>query len=122
MELDLLDRGYDLLDYYAGRISARRMYLLVVKDVARMPRLRTALSGLDPWQPIYSESEHALATLNDQIQGLSRKVHVGLRLIPKKLGDFERYPRPGDKPKKPPGPPKLTKQQRAYLERFAPAA
>jgi hypothetical protein len=111
----------DLLDYYRGQISTRRMILLVVKDRARMPRLRTALAGHDPWEPIYGELEYGIAALNDQAQILSRKVHVAHGLKPK-LGDFHPYPRPGDKPPKPVGPPKLTKQQRDYLEQFAPAA
>jgi len=97
------------------------MYLLVVKDVARMPRLRAALAGLDPWAPIYSEAEYALAALNDQVQVVGRKIHVAHGLKPK-LKDPHWYPRPGEKPKKPPGPPKLSKQQRDYLEQFAPPA
>lgn len=98
------------------------MVLLVIKDIARMPRLRTAVNNLDPWQPIFSETEHALATISDRIQLLERKIHVGLQLRPRKPGDFKPYLRPGDKPKKPPGPPKLSKQQIDYLEQFAPAA
>lgn len=97
------------------------MVLLVIKDRARMPRLRAALSGHDPWAPIYGELEYGIAALNDQVQILSRKVHVANRLKPK-LGDFHPYPRPGDKPQKAPGPPKLSKPQRDYLEQFAPAA
>ncbi|MFJ9558270.1 hypothetical protein ACIRPH_31070 [Nocardiopsis sp. NPDC101807] len=121
MELDLLDRGHDLLDFYRGRISFRRMYLLVVRDVARMPRLRTALAGLDPWQPIFGELEYAVATCADLLQVVQRTVHTAHGMKPK-LKTMQPYPRPGEKPRKPPGPPKLSQQQRAYLEQFAPPA
>lgn len=111
----------DLLDYYAGKISSRRMCLLVLQDRARMPRLRAALSGLDPWQPLYTESDYIAATQADWLQAIQRTMHTAHRMTPK-LKKFQAYPRPGEKAKAPVGPPKLTKKQLSYLEQFAPAA
>lgn len=97
------------------------MYLLVVTDRARMPRLRAALSGLDPWQPLFTESDYIEATQADWLQQIQRTIHTAHRMTPK-LKDFAPYPRPGVKPTKVAGPPKFTEQQITYLERFAPAA
>lgn len=96
------------------------MVLLVVTDRARMPRLRAALSGLDPWETLFTEADYIAATQADWLQAIQRTIHIAERLRPK-LKAFVPYPRPGPKPK-PVGPPKLAKAQLTYLEQFAPAA
>ena len=86
-----------------------------------MPRLSAALQGLDPWQPLFTESDYIAATQADWLQAIQRTLHTAHRMTPK-LKEFKRYPQPGAKPAKAAGPPKLSKQQLDYLERFAPAA
>lgn len=86
-----------------------------------MPRLRAVLAGLDPWQPLFEESDYIAATQADWLQQIQRTIHTAHRMTPK-LKDFKPFPRPGVKPAKVAGPPKFSKQQKDYLEQFAPAA
>lgn len=121
MELDLLDREVDILDFYRGQISMRRMVLLVIHDMARMPRTRAAIQGLDPGRP-WGEINEQLALLDARIQTLTRVAWVGGRLKDEPPA-VKLYPVPTAKgedseqaqQKRGPDP-----RKQAYLERFAP--
>ncbi|WP_435110159.1 hypothetical protein [Nocardiopsis synnemataformans] len=119
MELDLFDRGVDLLDFYRGHITMRRMVLLVIHDMARMPRTRAAAQGLDPGRP-WGELNEQLALLDARIQTLTRVAWVGGRLKDDPPA-VTLYPVPGlkdeqqEQQKRRPDP-----RKQAYLERFAP--
>lgn len=117
--MDLLDRGVDLLDYYRGRVSTRRMALLVVHDISRMPRTRAAVAGLDPGRP-WGETNGQLALLDTRIQAVHGLLWVGLRLKgkPPKINP---YPVPeAKKPEPEKQKPKVDPRHRAYLDRFSP--
>lgn len=116
MELDLLDRGVDILDFYRGEISWRRMHLLVVHDVARMPRTRAALSGTDPSRP-WEEANGQFALLDSRLQALQALLWVGLRLKgkPPKVSP---YPIPKAKRKR--EAPRMDPKVIDYLNRFSP--
>lgn len=114
-----MDRGIDLLDYYRGKISTRRMWLLVVEDRARMPRLSARLSGVDPDRQ-WSETNTQLALLWGMLQHINRVLWVGLRLQGEPPAVRE-YPIPGlDSEKRGPEKPKFDSRKMAYLDRFAP--
>lgn len=110
----------DLLDFYAGRISMRRMVLLVIHDMARMPRTKAAVQGLDPGRP-WGELNEQIALLDARIQTLTRVAWVGLRLKDDPPA-VQLYPVPTAKGEKPQEQQKRRPDPRkqAYLERFAP--
>ena len=98
----------------------RRMVLLVIHDMARMPRTRAALTGRDPGRP-WNETNDQLALLDSRLQALMRVMWVGGRLKGEPP-DIHPYPVPAAKGEKAqerqsrrPDP-----RKQAYLERFAP--
>lgn len=118
MELDLFDRDVDLLDYYRGEISMRRMVLLVIHDLARMPRTRAVVSGLDPERP-WDETNTQLAIIDTRLQSLLRVDWVGGRLQGKPP-DVNPYPVPAAKGQQHAQARRPDPRKQAYLERFAP--
>ncbi|KOX10145.1 hypothetical protein [Nocardiopsis sp. NRRL B-16309] len=119
MELDLLDRGHDIVDFYRGHISFRRLALLVIHDMARMPRTRAAVNGMDADRP-WDETNTQLAVIDTRLQSLLRVAWVGGRLQ-HNPPDVNPYPIPtakGDQQQSQARRPDPRKQ--AYLERFAP--
>lgn len=120
MELDLLDRGHDLLDFYRGEISMRRMVLLVVHDIDRMPRTRAAVDGLDPTRR-WDETNTQLALLDTRLQSLLGVMWVGGRLKGKPP-PVKPYPIPSkaDVRKAATKKPRVAPKALEYLNRFAP--
>ncbi|MFL1427131.1 MULTISPECIES: hypothetical protein [unclassified Nocardiopsis] len=111
----------DICDFYAGRITFRRMVLLVIHDMARMPRTRAALQGLDPGRP-WGETNSQLALLDSRVQYLARILWVGLRLKDEPPA-MRLYPVPT--PEKDKAEPEQQTRKpdprlQAYLDRFAP--
>lgn len=97
----------------------RRMVLLVIHDMARMPRTRAAIDGLDPDRP-WDETNTQLALLDSRMQSMMRVLWVGLRLKNDPPA-VKPYPVPDvkgeDKPQQTRRP---DPRKQAYLERFAP--
>ncbi|MFC7745395.1 hypothetical protein ACFQXA_37640 [Nocardiopsis composta] len=71
------------------------MHLLVLHDMARMPRTRAALTGMDPGRP-WSEVQTQLALLDTRLQALYGLLWVGLR-IKGKPPEPKPYPAPQPK-------------------------
>ncbi|PRX91989.1 hypothetical protein [Allonocardiopsis opalescens] len=98
------------------------MHLLVVKDMARMPRLRAALLGEDTQRP-FDEANYQLALISNRLQMLEQVLHVGLRLKGKPR-PFKAYPVPGVSvrggKKQRAVKPKVNPKHMAYLDRFSP--
>ncbi|MEU0236784.1 hypothetical protein ABZ234_03770 [Nocardiopsis sp. NPDC006198] len=96
------------------------MVLLVIHDLARMPRTRAVLAGRDPGRP-WSETNDQLALLDSRIQALMRVMWVGGRLKGEPP-EIHPYPVPTAKDEK--AQEKASRRpdprKQAYLERFAP--
>lgn len=98
----------------------RRMVLLVIHDLARMPRTRAAITGRDPERP-WSELNEQVALLDSRMQALLQVMWVGGRLkneppavhpypVPEAKGEAHQQAQA-----RRPDP-----RKQAYLERFAP--
>lgn len=108
----------DILDFYAGRISMRRMVLYVIHDMTRMPRLSAAVNGLDPARD-WSETNTQLALMDVRHQSMLGVMWVGLRLKGKPP-TVKPYPIPSAEAKRRQEPPKVDPKTMAYLNQFAP--
>jgi hypothetical protein len=115
-----------LLDFYRGRITMRRMVLLVVHDLGRMPRTKAAVQGLPPGRPW--DETHALMALQYTVsQALLRVAWIqasGYR-VDGAPPDVKPYPMP--QPKGAAAAERPVSQARKpdpramkYLNRFAP--
>lgn len=108
----------DLLDFYAGQISMRRMVLYVIHDLARMPRLSAVINGQDPARP-WNEINAQLALMDVRYQSMLGIMWVGLRLKGKPP-PVKPYPIPSAEAKRKQAPPKVDPKTMAYLNSFAP--
>lgn len=107
------------MDYYRGRISTRRLWLLVVEDMSRMPRLSAKLGGTDPKRP-WTEANTQLALLWTVLQQIVRVLWVGLG-IKGQPPEIREYPMPlQDDGKRESQKPRFDPRKIAYLDRFAP--
>lgn len=100
MEVDLLDKGIDLLDWHRGRLSTRRLALLVAElptDSRVITEYRRRAAGHD--DPFFSQQEYILADIYDVVQHMRWLTEA---VLAARGGNDapqhpERYPRPGER-------------------------
>lgn len=102
VEADLLERGIDLVDFYRGKITLRRI-VVAIRQLPAGARLWKALappqagkSDATPGDAAWSGVEHKLAAVFDAVQNVTHVLQVVNSEKGKAPPAPARMPRPGD--------------------------
>lgn len=115
-------RGIDVLDVYRGRLSLRRLRILI-QHLPPESATKTALRNAQPDDAPAGESRPDLAPwsgaemlLAAVLDAVRMNTNVLVAANGGKPGDFKPTPRPGIPPEKSSGPRRLTDEERRALD------
>lgn len=91
IEADLAFRGFDLLDLWRGRLTARKVDVLI-RGLPPDSATRIALNGRDP---LWTRTDHVLADLVDSVNSVAWITANHDRKRSEQTKFPEPYPRPG---------------------------
>lgn len=101
VEADLLDQGIDLVDFYRGRVTLRRV-VVALRQLPAGARLwkalapKTGKSDATPGDAAWTGTEHKLAAVFDAVQNVTHVLQVVHSEKGKAPAAPNRMPRPGD--------------------------